>query len=82
MEKRYIAPSVKKAFEILRVISLSRGGMGVSELARDLKMAKSTVHGITSALEGIGSHHKDSAHDEIQSRTHPAGTRTAGFFPD
>ena len=54
MEKRYIAPSVKKAFEILRVISLSRGGMGVSELARDLKMAKSTVHGITSALEELG----------------------------
>ena len=37
MEKRYIAPSVKKAFEILQVISLSREGMGVSELARDLK---------------------------------------------
>ena len=54
MEKRYIAPSVKKAFEILRVVSLSGGGMGVSELARDLKMAKSTVHGITSALEELG----------------------------
>jgi len=54
MEKRYIAPSVKKAFDILRVISLSRGGVGVSELARDLKMAKSTVHGITSALEELG----------------------------
>ncbi len=54
MEKRYIAPSVKKAFDILRIISLSRGGVGVSELARDLKMAKSTVHGITSALEELG----------------------------
>jgi DNA-binding IclR family transcriptional regulator len=54
MEKRYIAPSVKKAFEILRVVSQSRGGVGVSELARDLKMAKSTVHGIASALEELG----------------------------
>ena len=54
MEKRYIAPSVKKAFDILRVISQSRGGVGVSELARDLKMAKSTVHGITTALEELG----------------------------
>ena len=54
MEKRYIAPSVKKAFDILRVISLSRAGVGVSALARDLKMAKSTVHGITSALEELG----------------------------
>lgn len=54
MEKRYIAPSVKKAFDILRVISQSRGGVGVSELARDLRMAKSTVHGITTALEELG----------------------------
>jgi IclR family KDG regulon transcriptional repressor len=54
MEKRYIAPSVKKAFEILRVVSQSRRGMRVSELARELKMAKSTVHGIASALEELG----------------------------
>ena len=54
MEKRYVAPSVKKAFEILRVISQSREGVGVSALAKDLKMAKSTVHGITSALEDLG----------------------------
>ncbi len=54
MEKRYIAPSVKKAFEILRVVSQSRRGMRVSELARELKMAKSTVHGIASALAELG----------------------------
>jgi len=54
MEKGYVAPSVKKAFVILKAISLSREGMGVSEIARDLKIAKSTVHGITSALEELG----------------------------
>jgi DNA-binding IclR family transcriptional regulator len=54
MEKRYIAPSVKKAFEILRLVSQSSEGMRVSELARELNMAKSTVHGIASALEELG----------------------------
>ena len=54
MAKGYFAPSVKRAFEILGMISRSRGGMGISELARSLKMAKSTVHGMTSALEETG----------------------------
>jgi IclR family KDG regulon transcriptional repressor len=54
MAKGYFAPSVKKAFEILKVVSSSREGMGISEIARDLKMAKSTVHGMTSALEELG----------------------------
>jgi DNA-binding IclR family transcriptional regulator len=54
MAKGYFAPSVKKAFEILRMISGSRDGMGISELARNLDMAKSTVHGMTSALEETG----------------------------
>ena len=54
MVKGYIAPSVKKAFEILKAISSVKQGMGISELARDLKMAKSTVHGMTSALEEVG----------------------------
>jgi len=52
--KKYGAPSVKKAFAILGAISSSREGMGVSELAKKLKMAKSTVHGMTSALEELG----------------------------
>lgn len=52
--KKYGAPSVKKAFAILSAISSSRGGLGVSELAKNLKMAKSTVHGMTSALEELG----------------------------
>jgi DNA-binding IclR family transcriptional regulator len=59
MGNKYMAPSVKKAFEILEAISLSRKGAGVNKIARDLKMAKSTVHGITSILEGIGAIMRD-----------------------
>ena len=57
--KRYGAPSVKKAFAILSAISSSKDGLGVSELARDLSMAKSTVHGMTSALEEVGAVMRD-----------------------
>ncbi len=52
--KKYDAPSVKKAFAILNAIGSSRQGLGVSELAQKLKMAKSTVHGMASALEELG----------------------------
>ena len=54
MTKGYYAPSVKKAFEILRMISGAREGLGISDLARGLQIAKSTVHGMTSALEESG----------------------------
>jgi len=57
--KKYGAPSVKKAFAILSVISSSKDGLGVSELAKALKMAKSTVHGMTSALEELGAVMRD-----------------------
>ena len=57
--KRYGAPSVKKAFEILEVLSSSKEGLGVSEIARGLNMAKSTVHGMTSALEELGAVMRD-----------------------
>jgi len=57
--KKYSAPSVKKAFAILSAISSSREGLGVSELAKNLKMAKSTVHGMTSALEELGAVMRD-----------------------
>jgi len=50
----YFAPSVKKAFNILRVIADSPSGLGVSELAKKLSMGKSTVHGITMGLEALG----------------------------
>ncbi len=61
MTKGYFAPSVKKAFEILRMISGSREGLGISDLARGLQMAKSTVHGMTSALEESGAVVRDPA---------------------
>ena len=57
--KRYGAPSVKKAFEILGVLSTSKEGLGVSEIARGLNMAKSTVHGMTSTLKELGAVMRD-----------------------
>jgi DNA-binding IclR family transcriptional regulator len=50
----YSAPSVKKAFKILHVISDASNGLGISDLSKQLKIGKSTVHGITSALEELG----------------------------
>jgi DNA-binding IclR family transcriptional regulator len=52
--KKYGAPSVKKAFAILSAVSSSKDGMGVSDLAKKLNMPKSTVHGMTSTLEELG----------------------------
>ena len=54
MSKGYFAPSVKRAFDILKLISTSKDGVGISEIARGLGIAKSTVHGMTSALEEVG----------------------------
>jgi IclR family KDG regulon transcriptional repressor len=54
MAERYLAPSVKKAFQILKLIADSERGLGINTLARRLGISKSTVHGITSALEEIG----------------------------
>jgi len=59
MRKRYLAPSVKKAFDILRFVSSSRDGMGLNEIAKSLNIAKSTVHGIVSILEDIGALTRD-----------------------
>jgi IclR family KDG regulon transcriptional repressor len=50
----YSAPSVKKAFKILQVITDSPTAVGVSELAKKLNMGKSTVHGIVTGLEELG----------------------------
>jgi len=61
MRERYLAPSVKKAFDILRVISSSREGIGLNEIARDLGIAKSTVHGIIAALKDVGAVTRDPA---------------------
>jgi len=60
MNKKYLAPSVKKAFDILKVISISKGGIRLNEIAKALDIAKSTVHGIISILEDVGAVRKDS----------------------
>ncbi len=50
----YSAPSVAKAFDILKALGDSNEGLGISTLARDLGIGKSTVHGITAAMEELG----------------------------
>lgn len=59
--KRYDAPLVKKAFAILKIVAVSKDGIGISEISRHLKIVKSTVHGITLALEEMGVVERDSA---------------------
>jgi DNA-binding IclR family transcriptional regulator len=54
MAEKYQAPTVKKAFQILKLISDTDRGLKMSELSRDLGISKSTVHGITTALEELG----------------------------
>lgn len=46
----YKAPAVQKAFRLLRIVAESREELGVTELARNLGMGKSTTHGLTHAL--------------------------------
>jgi DNA-binding IclR family transcriptional regulator len=52
--KGYSAPSVKKALKILYAITEAPNGLGISDLSKKLKIGKSTIHGITSALEEMG----------------------------
>jgi len=54
MSGKYQAPTVKKAFQILKMISDVDNGLKISELSQRLVISKSTVHGITAALEDIG----------------------------
>ena len=56
---RYQAPTVKKAFQILKLLSNTERGLGISELSKSLGISKSTVHGITSALEEEGAITRD-----------------------
>jgi DNA-binding IclR family transcriptional regulator len=58
----YSAPSVKKAFKILYAISEASTGLGISDLSKKLKIGKSTVLGITSALEEMGVLVRDPIH--------------------
>ena len=61
----YSAPSVRKAFKILQVISDSPTAVGVSELAKKLKIGKSTVHGIVTGLEELGVLVRDPIHKKF-----------------
>ena len=50
----YQAPIVKKAFEILDLVARRDQHLTMSSISRELGISKSTVCGITKALEGIG----------------------------
>jgi len=50
----YQAPIVKKAFQILELVAGEGKRMTISDLSRELGISKSTVHGITRALEEAG----------------------------
>ena len=60
MTKKYQAPIVKKAFIILKAISQSSKGLRISEISTMLNISKSTVHGITAALDDQGAITRDS----------------------
>ncbi len=50
MSGKYQAPSVRKAFSILRRIARTAKGLNLSHLANELEMSKGTAHGIISAM--------------------------------
>lgn len=50
----YQAPTVKKAFRILELVAKQEKLLTISDLSRELGINKSTVHGITCALEAVG----------------------------
>lgn len=54
MDERYKAPTVRKAFDILKLLARSDQGLKLSELSRTLGISKSTAHGIVNALEDAG----------------------------
>ena len=51
---RYQAPTVRKAFDILKLLARSDQGLKLSDLSRSLGISKSTAHGIVIALEDSG----------------------------
>ncbi len=50
----YQAPAVQKAFQLLKVVAVSRKELGLSELAKRLGFSKSTTHGLIRALLQTG----------------------------
>jgi len=59
MPPKYLAPSVTKAFQILKLVTQSDRGLKISDLSKALEIGKSTVHGITAALEELGAIMRD-----------------------
>ncbi len=53
-QPKYNAPAVKKAFEILKLVSESKKEIGITELAKKTGFGKSTIHGLTHALMDAG----------------------------
>jgi DNA-binding IclR family transcriptional regulator len=56
----YRAPTVQKVFRILELIAKRDKLLTISDLSRELDISKSTVHGITRALESAGAVVRDS----------------------
>jgi IclR family KDG regulon transcriptional repressor len=50
----YQAPTVKKAFQILDLVARRDKRLTLSDISRELGISKSTMHGITGALEDLG----------------------------
>ncbi len=50
----YRAPAVVRAFDLLKAVARARQPVGISRLARDLSLGKSTVHGLVNALVAAG----------------------------
>ena len=59
MNGKYKAPTVKKAFQILQLIADSDHGLKISDVSKALEISKSTVHGITAALQELGAVNRD-----------------------
>jgi DNA-binding IclR family transcriptional regulator len=57
-----MVPAVDRSFRILDLLSRSPEPLGTSEVARRLRLAKSTVHGLLRSLEAVGAveevHHR------------------------
>jgi DNA-binding IclR family transcriptional regulator len=49
-----MVPAVDRSFRILDLLSRSPVPLGTSEVARRLRLAKSTVHGLLRSLEAVG----------------------------
>src|SRR5215472_15735911 len=49
-----MVPSVERSFRILDLLARSSSPLGTSEVARRLRLAKSTAHGLLRSLEEVG----------------------------